>query len=367
MIAAAVRRRLPDRLAALERGARRPSDGRRRAAPPCATTCTPSRLVRPGRRSRRWRSPRWSWATVPRAHRPLAAADRRPRAGAPSGCAAMARGRRGGQQAPVLGRRRGFTLLRASRSTSSTTGRWTRTTTCSPARRPRRQRALKLKMDAADMTRRMVAAITATRAPTCQGTAGPGDRQPRHRPGSQFDARAVFPGVRRARRRRSRSTADRSGATRPRLLELARPGACSRSTATRTRQLDFRSTAANAPRRPASTRPDRQHPGRRGASRGLGKPGWVRAMSTTRPPPGPGLREVRRSKRRRHHTVSACDGDRVVCDDPGVLAVPPEEASGSDDARPPRSAPERQRKPSDLDLLRAPRTSASDRWAVSRS
>ena len=114
-------------------GARRPADRRRRAS--CAAAAArrpalPLRLVRRRLADRgdgvhRDRArPR-----VPRAHRPLAAAHRRPRP-QPRAADPAARRRRGGQRAPRRGR--ASPCSRASRSTSSTTARSTRPTSCWP-------------------------------------------------------------------------------------------------------------------------------------------------------------------------------------------------------------------------------------------
>ena len=93
---------------------------------------------------------------LPRAHRPLAAAQGGQRAERGAADPPARRGR-GGQRAP---RRAASGCSRASRSTSSTTAPSTRPTRCSPGSTYASPSVhSKLAMDAAAMTRRMVAAV----------------------------------------------------------------------------------------------------------------------------------------------------------------------------------------------------------------
>ena len=172
VIAAAVRGELPERLADLEARARRPAHQRwrraaRRAAwrPALALRLERRRLADRGDGDDGHRAR----SRLPRAHRPLAAAQGRPRVVGRAAAAPARRGR-GGQRAP--GRAAPASRCsRASRSTSSTTARSTRPTRCStgstsasPACTPSWRWTRP--DDAADDRRR-----SATRAPTCSATA----------------------------------------------------------------------------------------------------------------------------------------------------------------------------------------------------
>ena len=198
---------------------------------------------------------------VPGAHRPLAPADRRQRAERRA-ADPPARRRRRGQRAPAAGGAAASPCSRGSRSTSSTTARSTRPTRCwpgstsgSPACTP------SCGWTPPPMTRRMIGAIENPRTNVlghCTGRMVMGNRGTRPPVAVRREGR--LRGLRRARRRRRDQLPTR--APRP-ADQAARAGArhsaaCSRSTATRTPRASSTScsTAASAPRRPAST-PDR--------------------------------------------------------------------------------------------------------------
>ena len=179
---------------------------------------------------------------LPRAHRPLAAADRRQRAERRA-ADPPARRRRRGQRAPR--RRRASRCSRASRSTSSTTAPSTRPTRCwpgstsgSPACTP------SCEMDAAAMTRRMVGGDPQPAHQRARPLHRPaGDGQPRHPAAQSSSTRGRSSRPAPSTTSPSRSTPGPSAATRRPSCSSwpATSAACSRSTATPTRpgQLDF--------------------------------------------------------------------------------------------------------------------------------
>ena len=200
---------------------------------------------------------------LPRAHRPLAAAHRRPRAQRRAADPAARRRRRGQRRTSAA---RLHAAQGASRSTSSTTARSTRPTRCSagstcgwPACTP------SCKMDAGRDDPRMIGAIRNPRTNVlghCTGRLVTGNRGTR--PQSAVRREGGVRGLRRARRRGRDQLAAPSAATRPtKLLELARDIGCLfsiDSDAHAPGQLDFldygceRAEAAGI-----DARPDRQH------------------------------------------------------------------------------------------------------------
>ena len=218
---------------------------------------------------------------LPRAHRPLAAADRRQRAERRA-ADPPARRRRGDQRPPRRQTTDGdFTLLKGIEVDILDDGGLDQTDEML-ARLDLRVASVhsKLRMDAAPMTKRMIGAIKNPRMNVlghCTGRMVMGNRGTR--PPSSFDAEGGLRGMRRARRRRRDQLASRA----PRPADQAARARARHRLPVLDRQRRARAGSARLPavrlraraRRRHRPRPHRQHLAARSAA-GVGQPASVR-------------------------------------------------------------------------------------------